>query len=104
MKSTDSISDIGIDDVGRLYIKPQNEQFVLIYRSATEVHWDSDNRYLYSPKPREWTYLMWYQHIVTVIRTECNCDLRITQETNWYSVSDNLKNEVIDWEANYFSR
>ncbi|WP_431311605.1 hypothetical protein [Pedobacter albus] len=53
----ENILEIGIDKLERLYIKPEKLSFVLIYRSATEVHWDSNGHFLYSPKPREWTYL-----------------------------------------------
>jgi len=104
MKNTDTITDIMIDNAGKLCMKPESEQFTLIYRSATEVHWDNEKKRLYSPEPREWTYLMWYQHIVTVIQTEYRCDLRITSETNWFFVSDHLKNDIIDWDLNYFFR
>ncbi|WP_316787692.1 hypothetical protein [Pedobacter frigoris] len=55
MKS-DSITEIGIDSKERLYIIPENEQFTMIWRSASEVHWDENRLRLYSPKPREWSY------------------------------------------------
>lgn len=48
---TDEIIEIGIDDLVRLYIKPKIQKFTLIYRTATEVHWDAKNGFLYSPKP-----------------------------------------------------
>jgi len=36
----DEIIEIGIDKLERLYLKPKNEAFPLIYRTATEVHCD----------------------------------------------------------------
>jgi hypothetical protein len=50
----DSIEEIGIDDEGRLYIKPASQTFPLIYREAMEVHWNSERRCLYGAKPRKW--------------------------------------------------
>tara|TARA_R110002033_G_scaffold68520_1_gene119736 strand:+ start:376 stop:534 length:159 start_codon:yes stop_codon:yes gene_type:complete len=49
----DKILEIGIDDKERLFIKPEKERFTLIYRTATDVHWDNKGLFLYSPKPRE---------------------------------------------------
>ncbi|MFM7895444.1 MAG: hypothetical protein ACKO8L_05815, partial [Flavobacterium sp.] len=57
----DEIIEIGIDELERLYIKPKKEKFTLIYRTATEVHWDNEKHFLYSPKPKDWTYLDWYK-------------------------------------------
>jgi hypothetical protein len=49
----DEIIEIGIDNLQRLYIKPKKVKFTLIYRTATQVHWDSEKLFLYSPKPNE---------------------------------------------------
>lgn len=80
---TDNIIEIGIDNSERLYIKPKEEKFTLIYRTATEVHWDNKDYYLYSPKPKDWNYFDWYNHIMKVVETECNCKLNLTEETVW---------------------
>ena len=96
--SQDNISTIFIDNNGRLWIKPATKEFSLIYRSATEVHWDNQECFLYSPKPREWTYLDWYKHIISVIFTEYDCKLTITTDTKWNGVSHDLKNEILDFE------
>jgi hypothetical protein len=87
----DEIIEIGIDDLERLYIKPKKEIFTLIYRTATEVHWDSEKQFLYSPKPKDWTYLDWYKHIVKVARKECNCELLINEYTIFSNISNQLK-------------
>src|SRR5688572_7804848 len=95
---TDKILEIGIDEAGKLYLKPEKEKFTLIYRSATEVHWDATKMFLYSPKPREWSYLDWYKHIVSVIKTEAYCTLKITLETKWVNVPDELQQEILNSE------
>lgn len=56
--TTDKILEIGIDDKERLFIKPNKERFTLIYRTATDVHWDNNGPFLYSPKPRKWKNLI----------------------------------------------
>jgi hypothetical protein len=90
---TDKITEIGIDTTERLYIKPENVKFTLIYRTATEVHWDNEGLFLYSPKPKDWSYLQWFKHIINVAE-DCNCKLIITENTKWKNISDELKNEI----------
>ena len=89
----DNIIEIGIDNSERLYIKPENEKFTQIYRTATEVHWDNDGCYLYSPKPKDWTYLQWYNHIINVVE-DCNCKLIITEKTFWKNIPEELKADI----------
>jgi Integron Cassette Protein Hfx_Cass5 len=90
----DEIIDIAIDEKERLLIKPKNTRFRLIYRTATEVHWDEKLLSLYSPKPREWTYLNWYQHIINVVEVECNTKLILTARTKWTNISNELKKTI----------
>ena len=94
----ENILEISIDKSGRLCIKPETEKFTLIYRSATEVHWDNNEYFLYSPKPREWTYLDWYKHIISTILTEFNCKLTITTNTKWTSIPEDLQENICDLE------
>lgn len=90
----DKISKIEIDESGRLVITPDTEKFTMIYRSASEVHWDDKINSLYSPKPRKLSYLDWYKHIISIIVSECNCRLLITDSTKWINVPDEMKCEI----------
>ena len=91
---TDNIIEIGIDKLERLYIKPEVEKFTLIYRTATEVHWDNTYHFLYSPKPKDWSYLEWYKYIIKIVETECFCKLNLTKETIWKNIDEKLKTEI----------
>ncbi|MEZ5003963.1 MAG: hypothetical protein R2730_13120 [Chitinophagales bacterium] len=94
----DKILEVVIDDNNRLIVKPEKERFTFIYRTASEVHWDDNGHYLYSPKPREWTYVNWFRHIMGVIEMECNCKLFLTKETKWTNISESIKQEIIDYQ------
>jgi len=94
---TDNIKEVKIDEAGRLCIFPEKEEFALIYRSATEVHWDSKNSCLYSPKPREWSYFDWYTQIISVIKTEYGYSLLITDKTLWANISIGLKQKILSY-------
>ncbi|BAU54734.1 hypothetical protein [Mucilaginibacter gotjawali] len=90
---TDHIKEIKIDESGRLCIFPEKERFSMIWRSATEVHWDDKGLFLFSPKPREWSYFDWYKHIIKVVQ-EANCHLVITDKTVWIDIPPTLKEEI----------
>lgn len=95
-KTLDEIVEVGIDKNERLFIRPKRERFSLIYRTATEVHWDEKELFLYSPKPREWSYYDWFRHIIDVADKECNSKLILTYRTTWTNIDNNLKKQIIE--------
>ena len=90
--NADHITEISIDSEGRLLVFPASNTYPMIYREAVEVHWDSDGRFLYSPKPRKWTYLHWFQHIIDIAG-----GLVLGPNTKWTNVPDELKMEIEAW-------
>lgn len=95
----EKISEIAIDDSGRLIVKPTKQEFDYIYRSALEIHWDSKKKCLYSPKPREWTYLDWYKQIMAAVESEYGYELILTAETKWTNAPATLKDKIENWIA-----
>lgn len=92
----DEIIEVGIDKNEQLFVRPKRERFTLIYRTATEVHWDEKELFLFSPKPREWNYFDWYRHIIEVANKECNIKLILTHRTIWTNVENELKKQIIE--------
>jgi len=90
----DAIAEIGIDAKDRLYVKPCSVALPYIYREAMEVHWDSDGLFLYSPKPREWSYAQWFKQIVAAAR-EQSCQLAISQSTTWVNIPASVQAEIL---------
>ncbi len=90
----DIILKVEIDNSGLLHLTPEKSKFTLIYRTATEVHWDNDKKTLYSPKPRDWSYLDWFLHIIGVIKTEYQTELKLTDNTEWINIPTELKNKI----------
>ena len=95
--SQDNISEILIDSNGRLCIKPTTKEFILIYRSATEVHWEKDTFFTHQ-SPENGHILDWYKHIISVISSEYDCKLTITTDTKWTAIPNDLKNDILDFE------
>ena len=69
----------------------------MIYRAAIEVHWDEAMQCLYSPKPREWGYLQWFQQIVTGVESEYGYHLRLKPETEWVNIPNDLRLDIENW-------
>lgn len=95
----DKIIEIGIDDKERLYIKPFSNNYSMIYREGVEVNWDSECQFLYSPKPREWSYFDWYCHIIDTAESDSN-SLMISSETQWSNIPEELRSEIEQWMKN----
>ncbi len=90
----EKIIKVEIDNSGKLHLKPELTKFTLIYRTATEIHWDIEKQTLYSPKPREWSYLDWFKNILTIVKNEFSCCLYLTEGTEWVNIPNDLKKEI----------
>jgi hypothetical protein len=90
----EKIIEVGIDEKGRLYIKPETKTFEFIWRDASEVGWDDKEKVLYSPKPKEWTYYDWYRQIIMGTNGEYGCQLVLTDKTQWTNIPSELKNQI----------
>ena len=90
----DFIVIIEIDNEGQLHLITSKVTIPMIYRTATEVHWNPNKHSLYSPRPRDWTYKMWFDHILNVGEKECNCKLERTVNTKWVNIPPELKEEI----------
>ena len=90
----DTISELEIDAIGKLYVVPTDRGFPFIYREAMEVHWDPDRRALYAPAPREWSYARWFRQILDAAR-EQGCELRLASSTKWSNIDAGVKAELL---------
>lgn len=90
----DHIKSIEVDSEGRLHIIPEKLTFPMIYRTAAGINWNPDKHSLYSQKLREWTYLMWYNHILNVVQEECSCKLELFGRTTWTNVPNDLIRKI----------
>jgi len=93
---TVEVAEISIREDGRLLIRPReaNDGYQSVYRAAAEVSWDPALACFVCPKPREWSYLQWFQHARDAIRSELGCELKITGRTSWTNVPNVLRDEI----------
>ena len=90
----DQILEVGIDQAGSLYLKPRTQSFPFIYRAAMEVGWDAENQRLFSPMPREWTYLDWFRQLLAAAADEYGVRLKVSSATVWSDVPEALRAQI----------
>jgi len=93
MSMEDKIEEIGIDDEGRLYLKPSSTSFPMIYREAMEVHWNNERGYLYGGIPSKWSCLDWYHQILNAAQ-EQGCKLSFSSCVSWVNVPSELRAQI----------
>ena len=88
---------------GGLYVRPEAAAFNYIYRAAMQIVWDSGQRYLTSPAPKQasypnwksWTHSDWLRQIITAAKDEYGVALVLTSDTAWVNVAPELKAKLI---------
>jgi hypothetical protein len=53
-------------------------------------HLAASGQHPYSPPPKEWSYLRWFQQIVAAVKGEYGRTLVITAATRWQNIDDSL--------------
>lgn len=94
MSAQDTIVEVGIDEEGRLYVRPSTLSFDLIYRAGMEVKWDGEKHRLFGSKPRDWTYADWFKQINVATTNEYDTVLCLTTETEWSNVPASVRAEI----------
>lgn len=90
----EEVSEIGIGQDGRLYLRPKKNKFPLIYRAAMEVQWDEEANVLWAPKRGDWSYPDWFKQVVASVESEYGTTLRLNEKTKWSNISEDLQKEI----------
>jgi hypothetical protein len=88
------IAEIGVDDQGALYVRPEQSSFPLIYRAGAEIGWDASRARLFSAAARQWSYARWLSQIVEAVVDEYGVRLRLATSTSWTNVPEDLRAEI----------
>jgi hypothetical protein len=100
----ENILKIIIGDDHRLLVFPENEHFKYIYRTASGVNWNNDEKYLFSQIPKEWDDVKWFNHILCTVLDEYGVLLKVNRKTLFENVDESLKKELkkpknISWQC-----
>ena len=93
------VEEIRIDESGRLHLHPrlaEGSDYEFVYRAAMEVYWDPVSASLFSPVPRERSYLDWFRQIVAAVRSEYGDRLAVSGRTQWTNVPGDLRREITE--------
>lgn len=93
MPKVDFIDAVGIDLDGPLWLRPRTASFPMVCREGREVQWNREERHLYAPKPRQWTYVDWFRHVLSTA-SEQGVELWLTPETEWVCIDEELRREL----------
>ncbi|OGD67388.1 hypothetical protein A2442_02685 [Candidatus Campbellbacteria bacterium RIFOXYC2_FULL_35_25] len=91
----ENIAEIKIDSSGRLFVRPEKRIFDLIYKGVYPVSWDDNNKFLYYPNPEKMTYMETYSEILAAVLNEYDCRLKLTPNTVWVNIPDNIKKFIL---------
>lgn len=91
------ITEIVVLESGEIRVTPifnWNDIFQFIYRTATGVVWNEASQSFMSPTPREWSLFDWYKNIVGSVVSEMGVLLKVTPNTKWHNVPQELQNKI----------
>ena len=60
-----------------------------------EVQWSDEGGFIYSPRPREWSYIQWFRQIIDAVRDEYGYRLLLTSQTQWTNIEPQLEVALI---------
>ena len=96
----EKIAEIGIDEIGGVYLKPSSRNFDYIYRAAMQIYWDRAKRRLFSPaagsERGKLSQTRWLQQILDAAADEYGVTLVYSNDTIWLGISDTIKSEMLE--------
>jgi hypothetical protein len=93
MANQELIAQVGLDQSGRIYVRPQTETFEYIYRAAMGVRWDEKLGRLFPYEVGDWLPKQWFSRIVDAVRSEYGVELKTGPATAW-SIPADLRSEI----------
>lgn len=80
------ITEIRLENTGRLVIKPETGAFPYIYRAGLSVYWDNDGRYFYNDLLQGQSLPESFKNLLKAVREEYGINLQITDLTVWCDI------------------
>jgi hypothetical protein len=90
----ESISEVGVDAGGRLFVRPIETRFDQIFRTAMGVDWDEQKQALIVREPGDWTLRRWFEQILSAAADEYGVELLLTPSTEWIAVPPKAQQDM----------
>ena len=94
---TEIISGVKLSEIGDLRLQLAsggNSSYQYVYRAASGVHWDPENRAFKFATKNDGQCAKWFVHIVKVAESEIGLHLRLGADVTWDNVSDAEKDAM----------
>jgi hypothetical protein len=88
------IAEIGIDDRGRLFVRPAESTYDQIHRAAMGIGWNDETRSLVSPERLECSSARWFEQFLAAVADEFRTALTLGPTTVWIGIAPDLKHEM----------
>lgn len=95
---TEVISEIRVLESKKLLLKLESlghSSYQHIYREATGVYWDSALNGFISTIPQQWSYSVWFNHVLNVTKG-IGIYLKLTDKTIWDGIDELEKRQIIN--------
>jgi hypothetical protein len=92
-----SIEEVGLDEIGHLYIRPAStaaSEYEYIWRAGMGVRWNNHTRVFHAYEPARWVAIDLYRQVIEAADGEYGVLLRIGDRTNWKRVSAELRAQI----------
>ena len=92
------ILEVGLDETGSLYVRPERTVFSHIYRAAMGVRWIDYIGVLSTPAKPELSHLDWFRQIQKAALEEYGVELKVGAGTAWMNIPTDLRDQIEnDW-------
>jgi len=88
------IAEVGISQDGKLYVRPDKQDFSYIYRAAMEIDWNASQSVLFSPRSGEEPSSFLFGRILAAAADEYGIRLKIDAETTWSNIPQSLRLQI----------
>lgn len=91
MAKSELITKVEVTSNNELLLKLEsggNPTYQHIYREAAGVYWDSAQKGFRSTSIEKWTCEQWFKHVVSVVKSGLNVELKLSDNTTWHGVPE----------------
>jgi len=94
--ATVEIEEVLLDAEGRILTRPSTSVTgaSMVYRAAMGIRWLSEAQAFGPEKAGGMSPAQWFAQTVGAVRSELGHELRLTPQTKWTNVSDDLRSEI----------
>jgi len=90
------ISEVKVLDSGKLLLVLKSggdNSYQYVYREAAGVYWEQDLKGFISTEPKEWSYSMWFSHMIEIVN-QIGIDLKLTSQTAFSGLDKSEQQQI----------